>query len=145
MYICIYIFALYILFAPWSYTSHRLMFFVVNTTENKAYLILSYLGEIAMWTCKSASWTGTGTLRFVSKSSWFIFIMAKRLPRMKPSYNDIHASLMTARRQRWWDILLKFRLCRLDQSDRKIIMQNVNVMMLHITFRIVPLSRHVPA
>ena len=38
----IYIFALYILFAPWSYTSHRLMFFVVNTTENKAYLILSY-------------------------------------------------------------------------------------------------------
>ena len=27
----------------WSYTSHRLMFFVVNTTENKAYLILSYL------------------------------------------------------------------------------------------------------
>ena len=43
VYICIYIFALYILFAPWSYTSHRLMFFVVNTTENKAYLILSYL------------------------------------------------------------------------------------------------------
>ena len=35
VYICIYIFALYILFAPWSYTSHRLMFFVVNTTENK--------------------------------------------------------------------------------------------------------------
>ena len=41
VYICKYIFALYILFAPWSYTSHRLMFFVVNTTENKAYLILS--------------------------------------------------------------------------------------------------------
>ena len=44
--LCIYVyifFALYILFAPWSYTSHRLMFFVVNTTENKAYLILSYL------------------------------------------------------------------------------------------------------
>ena len=30
-------------FETWSYTSHRLMFFVVNTTENKAYLILSYL------------------------------------------------------------------------------------------------------
>ena len=40
--IYVYIFALYILFAPWSYTSHRLMFFVVNRTENKAYLILSY-------------------------------------------------------------------------------------------------------
>ena len=36
------IFALYILFAPWSYTSHRLMFFVVKTTENKAYPVLSY-------------------------------------------------------------------------------------------------------
>ena len=38
-----YISALYILFAPGSYTSHWLMFFVVNTTGNKAYLILSYL------------------------------------------------------------------------------------------------------
>ena len=43
VYMYIYIFALYILFAPWSYTSHRLMFFVVNTTENKAYFILSHL------------------------------------------------------------------------------------------------------
>ena len=38
-----YISALYILFSPGSYTSHWLMFFVVNTTGNKAYLILSYL------------------------------------------------------------------------------------------------------
>ena len=38
-----YISALYILFAPGSYTSHWLMFFVVNTTGNKAYLILSYV------------------------------------------------------------------------------------------------------
>ena len=38
-----YIFALYILFAPWSDTSRRLMFFVINTTENKSYLILFYL------------------------------------------------------------------------------------------------------
>ena len=37
-----YISALYILFAPGSYTSHWLMFFVVNTTGNKAYFILSY-------------------------------------------------------------------------------------------------------
>ena len=37
-----YISALYFLFAPGSYTSHWLMFFVVNTTGNKAYLI-SYL------------------------------------------------------------------------------------------------------
>ena len=38
-----YISALYILFSPGSYTSHWLMFFVINTTGNKAYLILSYL------------------------------------------------------------------------------------------------------
>ena len=38
-----YISALYFLFAPGSYTSHWLMFFVVNTTGNKAYLILSYV------------------------------------------------------------------------------------------------------
>ena len=38
-----YISALYILFAPGSFTSHWLMFFVVNTTGNKSYLILSYL------------------------------------------------------------------------------------------------------
>ena len=37
-----YISALYILFAPGSYTSHCLMFFVVNTTGNKGYLILSF-------------------------------------------------------------------------------------------------------
>ena len=42
---CIYIFAL-ILFASWSYTSHWLMCFIVNTTENKAYLILYYLKGI---------------------------------------------------------------------------------------------------
>ena len=45
-----YISALYILFAPGSYTSHWLMFFVVNTTGNKAYLILSYLIlSLALW------------------------------------------------------------------------------------------------
>ena len=42
-YVYMYISALYILFAPGSYTSHWLIFFVVNMTGNNAYLILSYL------------------------------------------------------------------------------------------------------
>ena len=40
-----YISALYILFAPRSYTSHWLMFFVVNATGNKAYLIYLFVGR----------------------------------------------------------------------------------------------------
>ena len=41
VYMCIS--ALHISFAPGSYTSHWLLFLVVNTTGNKAHLILSYL------------------------------------------------------------------------------------------------------
>ena len=83
VYICIYIFALCILFTPWSYTSHRLMFFVVNTTEKKAYFILSIL-SVQNYICYG------GFLLKVPTNKLRIYFLIARCTRYVSSHTTMH-------------------------------------------------------
>ena len=100
-----YISALYILFAPGSYTIHWLMFFVVNTTGNKAYLILSYLiwcgyiiiPELVTWYFILPNFSGLlhwhwVIARFSGASEWILNDLDK-IPRFKPCQNTTNHEL----------------------------------------------------